>query len=642
MTSRLNRAGVRRLVSLYADATRAALRSTLVKPELAGEGSEARFAEYLLDGCGRPIVADERWLEHCLLVRAIGAGCAVPVGDDIAAIVAAPRWVAGDRLAEGLLAARFASRADEAVAAAVAQLPADAAVSAIHDLAARPGPDEPQLHLALLQAGRALAWRPELAEKAGDLVDALLALLDRASPRPLLQALCPVLGPLAATSPQLRSAVLARLQAVRGAIASRRTGSSFLAELEALDRPRTLPDEDYLYTLPDRQVLAAAAEILGRSASDLAPNDFVTLQSETLADDDALLPAFVDGLISAAAIGPLGELVAQLLETGDEETRTFGLVIAAQIPLDRCADRVLACLDDRRPQVRGRAVDASVMLEPELAVPAIAARLDDLDPGVCARAGRALVELGERAQVAQRRIPTGAVVGKARERTAAVRAALGEASLDVAGLLLPLAAAEAEAGDDNAETPLVAALGAVLLGSSEGLRIATTIVREIPDALPVIALALAGTDEPTPVVIDSALHAELASVLDPIIETGGDAGMLALETLARFSVGHAAMVDRIADVDARNEGYAQHTLAALAYVRVRSPRAAAILGPLLADIEHIPATLLAAGVAGVALPVEDPLWARVHELFSLGVHAAATAYAALASRRRIRCEAWPG
>jgi len=105
VTSRLNRAGVRRLVSLYADATRAALRSTLVKPELAGEGSEARFAEYLLDGCGRPIVADERWLEQCLLVRAIGAGCAVPVGDDIAAIVAAPRWVAGDRLAEGLLAA---------------------------------------------------------------------------------------------------------------------------------------------------------------------------------------------------------------------------------------------------------------------------------------------------------------------------------------------------------------------------------------------------------------------------------------------------------------------------------------------------------------------------------------------------------
>ncbi|HSN25373.1 MAG TPA: hypothetical protein VLT45_03785, partial [Kofleriaceae bacterium] len=73
-----------------------------------------------------------------------------------------------------------------------------------------------------------------------------------------------------------------------------------------------------------------------------------------------------------------------------------------------------------------------------------------------------------------------------------------------------------------------------------------------------------------------------------------------------------------------------------AHVRVRSERAAAVLGPLLEDVEHLPAVLLAAGVAGVALPVEHPLWARVEELFGLGVHARATAYAALASRARIR------
>ena len=98
------------------------------------------------------------------------------------------------------------------------------------------------------------------------------------------------------------------------------------------------------------------------------------------------------------------------------------------------------------------------------------------------------------------------------------------------------------------------------------------------------------------------------------------------------------MIDRIAEIAAREQGYAQHVLAALAFVRCRSERAAELLAPFLEDTEHLPATVLAAGVAGVALPVDHRLWERVRELLALGSHAAAAAHAALLARRRIWCD----
>lgn len=631
MTSSLTRAGVRRMVTLFADAERNRVRKSLVQPELAGRDGEARFAAYLLDPLGRPLVADER----CLLERAIGAGCAVAITDDVAAIVAASRWVSGDKLSDELLAARFNVRADEAVAAAVAQLAPDAATAAIAMLAAQSGPDEATLHLATLQAGRALAWRPELAATAAELVKSLLGLLDRASPRPLLQSLVSVLGPLAATDPQVRSAVMAKLLSARAAILGCRTGRSFLAELEALDRPRTLPDEDYVYTLPDRDVLEASTEILGRAAAGLDRAAFGAYQADVLTDGEPVLPSFVDGLISAGAIEPLGELVVHLLDSGDEDSVTFGLVIASQLPLDACSAPLVACLDDRRPQVRARAAQACTLLEPDIAIPALVARLDDLDPGVCARAATGLVELGERARVAERRIPSGPTVGRTRERTAAVRSALGEPSLEVVAVLLPLLGAKAEVAESLDDEPLVDAVREVFLGSPEGLQLAGEFLHEVPEAMPIVALVLSGSDDPTPFVVTEATRQALASRLDPLIEQGGEAGMLSIAMLARFSLGDAAMIDRIVDADARNEGYAQQTLAALAFVRVRSDRAAQVLGPLIENVEHLPAVLLAAGVAGVALPVEHRLWARISDLLGFGVHARAAAYAALASRRRI-------
>jgi hypothetical protein len=635
----LNRASVRRLLALFPDGARADLRPTLIQPELAGplptDELERRFGDYLLDPCGMPLIG----LAESALVRTLVPGCALPISDNVAAIIAAPRWIEGERLGEALLAGRFASRADDAVAAAVAQLPAGAARAAIHALATEPGPDEVQLHLALLQAGRALAWRRDRIGEATAIVDRVLALLDRTSPRPLLQALCGILGPVAAVAPAVRTAVLERAREARRRIEGGRTGSSFLGEFQALDRPRTIPDEDFYITLPDREVLQACAEILGRSAEQLDRGGFGALQAEVLAGDlgNTLLPRFVDGLIAAAAVEPLTELVAHLLRDPDDEPRSLGLQIAAQIPLDACADACLAQLEDRREEIRARAVRAVCMLGAEVAVPALVRRLDDPSPGVCARAALALVEFGQTAVLRERRMPGELAVGKTRERTAAALAALPEASLEVASVVLPMVAGRAEVAEDLTDDPLVEALISLVRGSADGIRLAAAFVRELPEALPIVALALTD-DEPTPLVLPAELRAELASALDPIIEGGGNAGFLALETLARFSPGEAAMIDRIGDLAAREDGYAQHVLAALAYVRCRSDRAAELLAPFLIDRAHLPATVLATGVAGVALPVDHPLWDQVRELLALGSHAAAAAHTALVARRRIRCD----
>jgi HEAT repeats len=341
-------------------------------------------------------------------------------------------------------------------------------------------------------------------------------------------------------------------------------------------------------------------------------------------------------LISAAAVSPLGELVAQLLDSADEETLSLGLHVAAQIPLDDCAELLLACLDDRRPAIRGHAVLAVAMLEAERAVPALLARLDDPEPEVCARAARSLVDLGQLDQIAERRMPGELAVGKTRERTAAVRAALPTATVDVASVLLSQVAGQIEVVD---EPPLVEALAAVFR-ARDGLALAAAFVREIPEALPIVALALGTDDDTTPVTIPDELRAELAAVLEPIIAAGDEPGMVALETLARFSLGDRRLVDTIA-LAAREDGYAQYILAALAHVRLRTETAADLLARWLDDREYLPATLLAAGVAGVAVPVEHRLWDQIRELLALGTHAAAAAYTALANRHRISVEEKP-
>ena len=651
--SRLTRAGLRRLVALHAEGRRGGLRPSLVAPVLAGPlplaEIEHRFADYLLDGDGGPLEArgpaGEAWFAGSLLVRQIAPGSAVAIADDVAAIVAAPALLDGGRLGARAWAARFACRADLAIAAAVALLAPDAAIAAIVELAARRGPDEELLHLALLQAGCALAWRPELLD-AGELAglcETLLDQLDWRSPEPLLDQLAQVLGGLAAAAgpraTHVQGAVAARLGETRRRIAGRRSGASFLDEFRALDRARALPDEDYFMTLRDRHVAEACARVLGRSAAGLDRDGFIALQSTVLDGElgATLLPSFVDGLIAAAAIAPLTDLADHLLAAADEEPRLLGLHIAAQLPLDACADRALASLHDDRTQVRVRAIRAVALLEPDRAVPALALRLDDPDPEVCAAAARALVELGQRARVEARRMPGELAVGKTRERTAAARAALADPSPEVIAALLPLVSDDAAPADPG-DSPLVAALASILRGTADGIRLAAEVVRELPGALPIVGLALAGDDTPS-VALAPGLRRELAGVLDPMIEASGEPGMLALELLSRFSRGDAAMIERIATAGARSFGYAPQVLSSLASVRLRSERAAEILAPWLDSRDHLGATLLATAVAGVVVPVEHRLWAQVRELYGLGSIAAAAAHAALVNRVRIGGEA---
>ena len=235
-------------------------------------------------------------------------------------------------------------------------------------------------------------------------------------------------------------------------------------------------------------------------------------------------------------------------------------------------------------------------------------------------------------------MPGQLAVGKARERTAAARAALGDASIEVVSALLPLVAVEVERKLDLDDEPLIAALTAVLCSTADGIRLASALVRDLPEVLPLVALALASSDEAPSLSLPAELRAELARALDPIIAAGDEAGMLALELLSRFSLGDAGLVDRIVDAGVRNGGYAQQILASLAHVQRRSARAASTLAPWLENREHLGATMMAAAVAGVVLPQGHPLWEQIRELYALGSLAAAAAHAALTSGVRFRCE----
>jgi hypothetical protein len=210
--------------------------------------------------------------------------------------------------------------------------------------------------------------------------------------------------------------------------------------------------------------------------------------------------------------------------------------------------------------------------------------------------------------------------------------------------LLPLVEAEANrgprAGDpDDDDAPLAAALSACLCGSADGVLQAAALIRELPDALPLVALALAGGEGAPAVALPPALHDALAAALEPFLVAGGEAGMLALQALSRFSCGDAGMIERIVAAAEREPGYGGQVLAALAHVGRRSARAAAVLGPLMTSRDHLGATLMAVAVAGLALPVDHPLWAQLDDLHDLGTIAAAAAHGALLSRARIRDEA---
>ena len=627
------RAAVRRAFAATPDAARLPLARAFA--ELAGAGAvpaaEAAeiLAEYLFDPAAGAILATTetraRWLDGSLF-RWIGPGNAVPHDDQIAALVCGPVIARGGVLADAALARRFAPRADDAIAIAVAALPAAEQQHALERLAADVGPDAPLLALSTVQCGRVLAWSPHLLETqaAGAIVGALLALLDPARPKPLLELAARALGPIAAapgpTGERVRAAALAGLDVERVPPAS------FADEIAAIGKPRRVPDLDRWSALPRREVAEACAYILGFAAP--MPRDRFALHRALVLDRPSapeLWAPFVDGLVAAAHVPALCELAAGLLGDGGGSAET-ALGLAARVPLDPIADELVAELDEASATRRALACAAVELLADDPAIDgALVARLSDPSPEVAAAAARALLARGRRDAIAEH-------AGRETHsvRAAVAHAALGDLDVPVIGELVR--GLVVEDVSDAEPTPVLRLLADVLLGSTAGLEVAADLIGGVAEAAGLLALACAPDAERDAGVL--APPGPRARFARAALEVEGEKlGALALYLLARVSAGDATIAEVVATALADTHDAAP-LVAALAELRVASDVTASALAPLVAPDQPIGSRVIAAAACGRALPRSHAAWSHVRELLELGTIARAAAWSALRDRAR--------
>jgi hypothetical protein len=177
-----------------------------------------------------------------------------------------------------------------------------------------------------------------------------------------------------------------------------------------------------------------------------------------------------------------------------------------------------------------------------------------------------------------------------------------------------------------------------LLGSIDGLETAANLIGGVPESAALIALAASiELDRDVGVLAPPAERAHLASVVLRVAGAGSDdpeLAALALFLLARVSAGDAVIADVIADALARTEGHAANLVAALAELRVPTPKTAAALAALVASDQPIGARVVAAAACGRALPHDHEGWRDVRELLELGTFARAAAWTALRDRAR--------
>ncbi len=309
-------AQVRRLLALAPDADATGLYaalSPLAPPEVIDH-----LRAYLFDRRARPLAHDVTGP----LFAPVPGGVA-PIDDRIAAILVAPTV----GLAQ-LLIHRWSPRADDLVALVVAHQPLPAQPAVLLQLAVDLGPDPDTLALSTLQCGRVLAWAPHLLEWpiAEELVGALLALFDPDRPEPLIALAARALAPLAARRGPLPELVRSHAHA-------------------ALSRGPALA--------------GAGAYILG-FAGDPA---------------GALEETFLDGLVAAANVPRISDLVATGLAEGDE---VAALGLAARIPLDPLAAVLRAAQDD--PDYGALAALACAQLEGASEPPLVALPAPPPDP----------------------------------------------------------------------------------------------------------------------------------------------------------------------------------------------------------------------------------------------------------------------
>lgn len=554
----------------------------LVEPLGAAEVA-ARFTRYLLDPRARAMVVDDvataAWVAASPLVRLWGPGGAVPVDDELAAIVAG----AGRALTDDVLAARFAPRADALIAAIVAGLPDADGAAALTALRA-PGPDEPITALARLQVGRALAWSPHLHDRsvAGELVDELLAVLVAPGPLPRREAVARTLGAIARADTDAGGRSRAGLEAALAA------AQAILADGD--------PDQ------PDASAWAQAHLAIAAlgAAAPLELDAYLARHRALEAAWGGSLPtAYFDGLIVGGNPAPVATLVEAMLRD-DGEARAAALAMAAQLPLDDAGPALIAIAGDADPAVRAAAIPTLGAIG---AVDPLMTALDDDAPEVAAAAALALVELGERDRVRTRRPDDPELV-----RRAAIAAATGATDTQTLGELAVALVDRLLADEPLDGSPLVAALGAALLSSTRGLARAAALVDGIPAVAPLLALALPRGPEPVAAMV---APPEPLSALDRALVAATEddpAGrLLGLAIVARLAgddpVHTARLAAELADPEA-----AAPILFTLAARRGRAPEAAAIAPHLAVDA---PVRALALAAAGRALPVDDPAWAQI-------------------------------
>ena len=644
MSELSSRAAVRRATLLTPDGARGALLPLLtterVAHPLTPDAVVGRLMHYLLDSKGRAIlgVDDElaAWLDGSVLLRLCGPGAAVPIHDDLAAVLVAPVFSEAPELPPILAKWRWSPRADVLIAATISILEPAAGERALTALRA-PGLDEETVHQALLQAGRALAWSPHLHDTAtGEaIIGELVRLLDRASPRPLLAQLVHALGPIARAGTTQGERARMHAQAQLGAAVDRLreaiAPTGFAAQLAAIDRTAGREDLERMKLRPDWEHAEYAAHVLGAAApSDVEGFTEWHAMAERLWGDLPLMPAFLDGLVQSANVRPVAELVLAMSQ-GDEDDRALAADLACQLPVDDAQPALLALIEDSRAPVRVSALRALALvgdLEP------IMKRLDDPSPEVAAAASLALVEHGERDRVRTRRPDDPNLV-----RRAAVFAATGATDTQSLGELtvaLLEQLGELDEHDDLAESPLVEALAAAVFTSPRGLERAVALVTGIPEALPLLAIAVPrDVDQQPGLIAPPAPRAALEEALAPMLGSDDEGAAIALGLLAALSCGDDALARRIAAALDATEGYAGQLLVALAEVRARTAEGAAALAPLLAADAPLLGRIYAAAGAGRILPVDHPAWADVRALLEMGTNARAGAWASLRDRVRV-------
>jgi hypothetical protein len=649
-------ADVRRALALLPDARQHELALPFAELAAASGLPTSELAQllvgYLFDRSASAILATSEsratWIGGPLFI-AVGPGNGAFANDVIAALIAAPILAKGGALSAAALEHRFAPRADDAIAIAVSALPAERRAAVLEALFAPVGDPDRQL-LATVQCGRVVAWSPALLDTpiGARVVTALLELLAPAQPKPLLDEVARALGPIAASTGALAQRVRDAAFAVIDA-ATQPHPISFAAEVAAIGKARTVPDQDRWLALAAREAATAAAYILGVAAP-LERDAFGAHRALVLdrPDPDGLLEGFLAGLVAGAHIPAATELASTLLHAGGEAS-AMAFTLAAALPLDGLADELVAELDSPSPDRRALACSAVELLagadleddraNPSAVDQALAARLGDPSPDVAAAAAHGLLARGRRDLIVEhaQREPHAL-------RRAIANAALGDLSVPVIGELVRavLRANDPEGPEGEAPgvSPLARFTTQCLLATGEGLEVLAELIGGIPEAAGLFALTVideVAAERDIAVLAPPGPRARLATAAlhiatDP--EAGAELGTLALGLLAHISAGDVTLADVIADALTETDGYAANLIAALGELRVATPRAAAAIAALVAPSQPLGARIMAASISGRTLPHDHPAWQDVRALGSLGTVARAAAWAGLRDRAR--------